>query len=198
MYAALSENRIYASQEHGKKTELRIVRIHSPQSRLLASIRKVGVHIICTIGPAQMNSLWGNIWKTKQYSLKSGCPQDAHLAKTLPQSKSFQMIYQIQWAANHWAEGKKKDPLKHGESEVEGTGRSASYVATLHLITFKNTWSPPMGTKNMLGYLSIDIMCSLQGTGNVRREISDHTYYCTKSMPGLLPGQEGYQITTSL
>ena len=31
----------------------------------------------CTIEPAQMNNLWSNIWKTKQYSLKSGRPQDA-------------------------------------------------------------------------------------------------------------------------
>ena len=37
----------------------------------------------CTIGPALMNNLWSNIWKTKQYPLKSGCPKDAHLAKTL-------------------------------------------------------------------------------------------------------------------
>lgn len=34
--------------------------------------------------------------------------------------------------------GQNEDPLKHGGSEVEATGRFASYITTLHLIIFKN------------------------------------------------------------
>ena len=72
---------------------------------------------------------------------------------------------------------------------------------------------PQLGTKNVLGYLSMDIIFSLHGTGNVH--IEKYMYqtiptgiFCAKSMPGALLApwntflcknwQEGYHITTSL
>ena len=62
--------------------------------RLLDRIWKVDIQsvLLIPLQPAQINSLKGNIWKIKQFSLKIWCPQDTpntHLAKRLHFVKTF-------------------------------------------------------------------------------------------------------------